>query len=189
MNHKIKRSGLIPRRILVFFCCIHLFGCTEKITTYSPDEGEIQWAHLDKDSTKGAAFFVRVQNDTLAAIASAEVVTKFGELGYYKFIDISLAGLEQDTTRIDVILRDKGHNQEFHFVKSNWESAMLQLRAIENMDDTLSVVLTCERQYKLSSLPAKLQLNYKIATQDTLVTGSTSFKAVVTETPVVLRWH
>ena len=189
MNHKIKRSGLIPRRILVFFCCIHLFGCTEKITTYSPDEGEIQWAHLDEGATKGAAFFVRVQNDTLGAIASAEVVTKFGELGYYKFIDISLAGLEQDTARVGVILRDKDHNQEFHFVKSNWESASLQLRAIENMDDTLSVVLTYERQYKLSSLPAKLQLNYKIATQDTLVTGSTSFKAVLTETPVVLRWH
>ncbi len=189
MKQKLKRSGLIPRRILLFFCCIQLLGCTEKITTYSPDEGEIQWALLDKNSTKGVAFFVRAQNDTLAAIASAEVVTKFGELGYYKFIDISLAGLEQDTTRVDVILTDKGHNQEFHFVKSNWESAMLQLRAIENMDDTLSVVLTCERQYKLSSLPAKLQLNYKIATQDTLVTGSTSFKAVVTETPGVLRWH
>ena len=179
----------MPRRILVFFCCIHLFGCTEKITTYSPDEGEIQWALLDKDSTKAAVFFVRVQNDTLAAIASAEVVTKFGELDYYKFIDISLAGLEQDTTHIDVILTDEGHNQEFHFVKSNWESAMLQLRTIENMADTLSVVLTCERQYKLSSLPAKLQLNYRIATRDTLVTGSTSFKAVLTETPGVLRWH
>jgi len=189
VKHKIKRSGLMPRRILLFFCCVNLFGCTEKITTYSPDEGEIQWAHLNKDSTRGVVFFVRVQNDTLAAIASAEVITKFGELGYYKFIDISLAGLEQDTTRVDVILTDQGTHQEFHFIKSNWESAMLQLRAIENMDDTLSVVLNCERQYKLSSLPEKLQLNYKVATQDTMVTGSVSFKAVLTETPGVLRWH
>ena len=189
MKHHIKRSGLMPRRILLVFCCLHLFGCTEKITSYSPEEGEAQWALLDKDSTKAVVFFVHVQNDTIGAIASAEVVTKFGELGYYKFIDISLAGLEQDTARIDVTLTDKGNNQRFHFVKSNWESAMLQLRTIENMDDTLSVVLTCERQYKLSSLPAKLQLNHRIATQDTLVTGSIPFEAVQTETPAVLRWH
>lgn len=149
----------------------------------------MQWVTLDKNSTKAVVFFVHVRNDTLAAIASGEVVTKFGELGYYKFIDVSLAGLEQDTARIDVILTDKDRNQEFHVVKSNWESAILQLRAIENLDDTLSVVLFCERQYKLSSLPDKLQLDYRIATQDTLITGSTSFKAVLTETPGVLRWH
>ena len=179
----------MSKRFLLFFFCISLIGCTEKLTTYSPDEGEVQWAQLDKNFTKAVVFLVRVQNDTLAATASAEVVTKFGELGYYKFIDINFAGLEQDTSRMDIILRDENHNQEFYFAGSNWESTIRQLTAIKTMEDTLSVVLTCERQYKLSSLPAKLQLNYRIATQDTLVTGSTLFKAEVTKTSGVLRWH
>ena len=128
-----------------------LFGCTEKTTTYSPYEGEIQWAWFDKDSIKAVGFSIRVHDDTPGAIASTEMVTRFGELDYYKFIDINFVGLKQDTTRMDVSLTDKDYNQIFHIAKSNWESVIRQWRAIENIEDTLTVSLRCERQYKLSS--------------------------------------
>ena len=175
--------------LLLFFFCICLSGCNEKVTNYSPDEGEVQSANLDKDSTKAVTFFVHVQNDSLAVTAAAEVYTKFGEIGYYKYIDINLAGFGQDTSRMDVSLTADDRSQSFQFAKSDWASAIRQLVAMENIADTLAVVLICERKYRLASLPDKLQLNYRIATEDTVVSGSTSFKAVITKNPGILRWH
>jgi hypothetical protein len=180
---------LIAKSIFPLFFCITLFSCTEKVTTYTPDEGEVQWIHLDKNFAKGVSFYIQVQKDTLAAVALAEIRTKFAELGYYKSIDIGFAGLEQDTVRMNVSLTDEKHNEELSFTGHHRETMVHQVKAIKIMDDTLSVVLTCKRIYTLPSLPAKLQLSYRIATQDTLVAGTVSFKAVETETTGVMRWH
>jgi hypothetical protein len=183
------RININYEKIFGFFLCLTLLSCTEKVTTYTPDEGEVQWVHLDKNFSKSITLFVRVEEGGRAAVASAEIRTKFGELGYYKSIDIGFLGIEQDTVRMNVIVTDEKHYEELSFTGYNWETIVRQLKAIETMDDTLSVVLTCERTYTLPSLPAKLQLNYRIVTQETVVTGVKSFKAEVTETTGVMRWH
>ena len=184
-----RKSGLMPKTILLFFFCISLFGCKFKYTTYSPDEGEDSFVWFDKDSTKGAGFYIKVLDDVSGVTATTAIIIESGELGYYKFIDIDFAGLKQDTTLIDVSLTGKDNNQIFHIATSNWGFVLQQLRAIENMNDAGPLTLICERQYTLSPLPDRLQLRYRIATQDTLVTGSTSFIAEVSETRGAIRWH
>ena len=52
-------------------------------------------------------------NDDIPVATTSILIIDFGELGYYKFIDINFAGLKQDTTRMDVSLTDKNNNENF----------------------------------------------------------------------------
>jgi hypothetical protein len=112
---------------------------------------------------------------------------EFGDLNYYKSIEMSLDGLQQDT--VDVAMGEAKGVERWYYSGPDWNDAMRQVIKTKNVADTTLIYLSFNQRYRLSLLPEKLQLKYRIVTRDTIVVGTTHFVKTKTETTDVMRWH
>jgi hypothetical protein len=180
-----RNQSLFTGTLLLLSFLLLLNSCTTTLPSYEPESGDDTWIHLDGDTLKDIGFYIDLLNDQPGA--NAVMYKEFGDLNYYKSIEMSLDGLQQDT--VDVTMGEAKGVERWYYSGADWNDAMRQVIKTKDVADTTLIYLSFNQRYRLSLLPEKLQLKYRIVTRDTAVVGITHFVKTETETTEVMRWH
>jgi hypothetical protein len=184
-NWKIIYKNLTLRTFLIFCLATGIYSCTTTTPAYDAEAGD-GWIHLDRDTIKDMGFFVGLLNNQPSANAVV-YLDRLNELHPFKEIDVNLGSLKTDSMEFQ--LSEVSSSGRWYFTATSLTTVMPQLMNAENISDTAQVSLVCLRRYVVDPLPEKLELNYRIITADTTVTGTMMFVRSETETTEVMRWH
>jgi hypothetical protein len=177
-------SKFYLRNLLRLSLIIQLLSCTTTVPQYETENGD-SWVHFDRDTLKDMGFYIDLLNNQPGT--NAVIYREFGDLNYYRSIEMSLDGLPQDT--MDVAMGEAKGVERWYYSGPNWNDVMRQVIETKNVADTTLIYLSFNQRYRLSLLPEKLRLKYRIVTRDTLVVGTMHFVKTETETTDVMRWH